>query len=143
MAVSAPSDGASHLRRRATQRVNPAKSKANSGKHTSECVTLRCQVRIKSWSCENKSRKASASGTTAPSIHDQVTRCRRFIGCGGNNGAPLQRALLSKAPARPCVMVSTAEVYRSAAQNPRARPLDLAESTRPGPPNHMLIFLTY
>src|SRR5260370_5399556 len=93
MPASVGNEGASHFRRLANARVIPARSSAQSGKSTSECVRLRCHVTMSSLSLEKKSRSTSESGKIAPTINDQVVMRPRFIGCEGNKGAPRNKAL--------------------------------------------------
>src|SRR6266446_7078321 len=94
-------------------RVIPARSTAQSGSKTSECVMLRCQVITNNRSCEKMSRSTSKSGKMAPNISDQVMMRPRFIGCEANISWPPKTALPINAPAMPCVMVSMVKVYRS------------------------------
>src|SRR5216683_923533 len=94
-------------------RVIPARSNAQSGSKTSECVMLRCQVITNSRSCEKMSRSTSKSGKMAPNISDQVMMRPRFMGCEANMSSPRKTAFPINAPAMPCVMVSMVKVYRS------------------------------
>src|SRR3979490_2326461 len=111
MAVSAAKEGASHFRRFTNARVIPASSMAQSGRSTSECVRLRCQVTMRSLSLEKKSRITSESGKMALSISDHVMMRPRFIGCEANMSSPRKMAFPNNAPAMPCVIVSIVRVY--------------------------------
>src|SRR6266849_883828 len=111
MPASATNDGASHFCRLANARVIPARSNAQSGSRTSECVMLRCHVTISSLSLEKKSRITSESGKMAPIISDQVMMRPRFIGCDANMSSPRKTAFPINAPAMPCVIVSIVRVY--------------------------------
>src|SRR5208337_562117 len=82
IAHSARKEGASHFRHFATMRVSPPRITAQIGRQSNECVMLRCQVSISNSLCENKSRRTSLSGKTAPSINDHVIR-RCLLSDGG------------------------------------------------------------
>src|SRR5713226_6308527 len=109
MMIRAPKEGASHLRQRTNQRVSAARATAKMGRQTSECVMLRCQVKMSRLSCEKKSRNTSESGKIAPSIRDQVTIRSRFTSFAPSMSCPRKAALAIRAPAMPCVMVSMRE----------------------------------
>src|SRR5712671_380073 len=104
-------EGASHFREFAKARVIPARTNAQRGSMTSECVRLRCQVTMSSLSLEKKSRMTSESGKIAPSISDHVMRRPRFMGCAANISSPRKTAFPINAPAMPCVIVSIVRVY--------------------------------
>src|SRR5216683_7258508 len=111
MPANAAKDGVSHFRQFANARVITARSSAQSGKSTSECVRLRCHVTMSSLSVEKKSRSTSESGKIAPTISDQVMIRPRFIGCEANMSSPRKTAFPISAPAMPCVIVSIIRVY--------------------------------
>src|SRR5208282_6152085 len=106
MPANAPKDGASHFLHRANQRVRAASARAQIGRQSSECVMLRCHVKMSIGLLENHSRTMSESGKIAPSIRDQVTMRARFMGFDANISSPRKSALPMSAPAMPCVMVS-------------------------------------
>src|SRR6266850_7272697 len=111
MPASTTNDGASHFRELANTRVIPARSNAQSGSTTNECVMLRCQVITRSLSWEKISRMTSESGKIAPSISDHVMMRPQFIGREANMSSPRKTAFPINAPAIPCVIVSVPRPY--------------------------------
>src|SRR6266436_3154302 len=99
MPTSGPKEGASHLRQRTKQSVGTARATAKMGRQTSECVILRCQVKISRSLCEKDSRRTSESGKIAPSISNQVMIRSRFTGFAPSMSCPRKAAFAIRAPA--------------------------------------------
>src|SRR5580704_13686498 len=103
---SARYDGESHLRQRQMANVSAASRTVQIGRHSNECVMLRCQLIISIEFRETKSQRTSESGKIAPSVSAQVMMRRLFTGSGGKTSDPLNTAFARSAPAMPWVMVS-------------------------------------